>query len=267
MKGQKKDAVSILGYAGAALLLFPIIVLIWYGLIVFRTFSGLGSTLVKSIELTLVASALAAAITFVVFTPLSYELARRKHRLIDVVSDIPASIPHPIVGIAIILLDSPVTPVGRFLLSIGVNFFDTIAGMTAALAFVSAPIYIRAAQSLLSSGQIDPEIYGRTLGIGRFRMLYSILIPREARGFISASLTSMSRAMSEFGSIAIVAYTLSGGFFNGTEAASVLIYKKFGYAGPQVAVTASAVLIIVSVAVLLAVKLLPLPSPKDNYRL
>lgn len=263
----KGDSVSVMGYAGSVLLLIPVAVLLYYGFFVFRSFSDLGGTLIRSIELTLIASAISAATTFLLFTPLSYELARRKHRIMDVISDIPASIPHPIVGIAILLLDSPVTPIGRILLSLGINFFDTVAGMTVALTFVSAPIYIRAAQSLISSGPVDPEIYGRTLGISRLKMLYSIMIPKESRGFLSASLTSMSRAMSEFGSIAIVAYTIAGGFFSGTEPASVLIYKQYGYAGPQVAVTASAVLIVVSVIVLLAVKFLPLPAQKNNYRL
>lgn len=264
---RKKDRLWLASIIGIMLLLVPILLLLYYGFAVFHLFSGLNTVLFRSIELTLAASGLSAAITFLVFTPLSYELARRSHRIMDIISDIPASIPHPIVGIAILLLDSPITPTGRFLLSIGINFFDTIAGMTVALSFVSAPIYIRAVQSLLSSNPVDPEIYGKTLGMGRLHMLYSILIPQESRGFLSASLTAMSRGMSEFGSIAIVSYYIIGGYFNGVEPVSVLIYKQYGYSGPALAVTSSAILIIVSMLVLLAIKLLPLPSQKNNYHL
>lgn len=263
----QKDSISIASMIGAALLLVPIIILLWYGFAVFHSYTVLGSTLERAIELTVVASAMSAAIVFLLFTPLSYELARRKHSVLDMITDIPASIPHPVVGIAILILGSPITPVGRFLSSMGINFFDTILGMTVALSFVSAPIYIRAAQSLFSSAPMDQEVYARTLGISRMRTLYYILIPREARGFLSASLTSMSRAMSEFGSIAIVSYYIAGGYFGGVRPASVLIWEYYGYAGPAVAITAAAILIVVSMAILFAIKILPLPTQRNNYRL
>ncbi len=261
------DSVSILSIAGSAILIIPIVVLLWYGFVEFHAFSVMGSTLEKAIGLTVAASAMSAAITFVVFTPLSYELARRKHRVMDMITDIPASIPHPVVGIAILIMGSPITPMGRFLSSIGINFFDSILGMTIALSFVSAPIYIRAAQSLFSAAPVDQEIYARTLGISRIRMLYAILLPGELMGFLSASLTSMSRAMSEFGSIAIVSYYIIGGYFNGVSPASVLIYEYYNQAGPAVAITAAAILIVVSMAILLAIKVLPLRTQRDNYRL
>lgn len=263
----KPDKISFLSYIASLLLLVPILFLLYYGLVAYHSFSVLGSTLLRAIELTLVASALSAAVTFVVFTPLSYELARRTHRILDMVTDIPASIPHPVVGIAILILGSPITPLGRFLSTIGINFYDTILGMTFALSFVSAPIYIRAAQSLFSSSPVDQEIYAATLGLSRLKTLYLILLPREARGFLSASLTSMSRAMSEFGSIAIVSYYIVGGYFNNVSPSSVLIYEYYGYAGPAVAVTAAAILIIVSIVLLFAIKILPLPSQRDNFRL
>lgn len=267
VKSGQRDSISIAGLIGAALLLIPIVALLWYGFVIFHSFNVLGSTLIKAIELTVIASAMSAAIVFLVFTPLSYELARRKHSVLDMITDIPASIPHPVVGIAILILGSPITPVGRFLSSIGINFFDTILGMTVALSFVSAPIYIRAAQSLFTAAPVDQEIYARTLGISRIKTLYYILIPREARGFLSASLTSMSRAMSEFGSIAIVSYYIAGGYFSGVRPASVLIWEYYGYAGPAVAITAAAILIVVSMAILFAIKMLPLPTQRNNYRL
>lgn len=263
----KNDSITVISIVSAVLLLIPVIVLLWYGLGVYHKFSVLGSTLEKAIELTLVASAMSAGITFIVFTPLSYELARRKHRILDMISDIPASIPHPVVGIAILILGSPVTPVGSFLNSIGINFFDSILGMTIALSFVSAPIYIRAAQSLFRAAPVDQEIYAKTLGISRLRILYSILLPGEAGGFLSASLTSMSRAMSEFGSIAIVSYYIVGGYFNGVRPSSVLIYEYYGYAGPGVAVTAAAILIAVSMIILVAIKLIPLSKLREEYRI
>jgi molybdate/tungstate transport system permease protein len=56
--------------------------------------------------------------------------------------------------------------------------------------------------------------------------------------------------------VAILVFYISGGLFSGTETASVLIYQYYGYYGPGPAITASAILIVISVAVLLAVKFL-----------
>jgi len=260
----RKDSILVISGIGVILLMIPIAFLLWYGLYVFRDYSSVVNPLLKAIALTLYASALASVIVFLIFTPLSYELARRKHRLLDAVSDIPASIPHPIVGIAILIMASPITPLGRFLSSIGLNFFDSVLGMTAALAFVSAPIYIRSAESIFTSSPMDPEIYGTSLGLSRFRMIYSILIPQHSREFLSSFLTAMSRGMSEFGSIAIIAEYISGGIFSGTYPASVLIYQYYGYLGPQVAVTAAALMILVSLTLLAAIKIVVMRGKTDR---
>lgn len=252
---KRGDAILVASFIGSILLMIPIGFLLWYGLYVFRDYDTVAGPLLKAIALTLYASALASIVVFLVFTPLSYELARRKHRILDAISDIPASIPHPIVGIAILIMASPITPFGRFLSSIGLNFFDSVLGMTTALAFVSAPIYIRSAQSIFTSSALDPEIYATSLGMSRSRIIYGLLIPQHLREFVSSFLTAMSRGMSEFGSIAIIAEYISGGIFSGTYPASVLIYQYYGYLGPQVAVTAAALMIMVSLALLAAIKI------------
>ena len=61
--------------------------------------------------------------------------------------------------------------------------------------------------------------------------------------------------MSEFGSIAIVAYELlSPKAFFGVSPASVLIFDLYTFTGLQGAVTASAVLILVSLAMMIALR-------------
>lgn len=223
---------------------------------VYRSPQGYSPAVFHSIALTLFSAALSAALVFLLFTPLSYVLSRSTGRLAEAISDIPASIPHPIVGIAFLILGSPITPFGRFLSEHGLGFYDTLLGLILVLSFISAPIYIRSAQSLFSSLNREPEHFASTLGKGRATVLYGLLIPSNARGLLSAALTSMSRAISEFGSVAILVFYISGGPFSGTETASVLIYQYYGYYGPGPAITASAILIVISVAVLLAVKFL-----------
>lgn len=58
------------------------------------------------------------AVDVLLLTPLAYYLARSRDRVAETLVDVPASVPHPIIGVALLILDSPLTPSGRFLLSL-----------------------------------------------------------------------------------------------------------------------------------------------------
>jgi molybdate/tungstate transport system permease protein len=250
------NGLKAISWAALIILSVPLLLLLVYGLAVFHSGQGLGSTVLASVALSLTSSAAAAVVDVALFTPVAYLLAREPNGLLETLSDIPASIPHPIVGIALLLLDSPLTPVGRVLNSVGLNFFDSFEGLVAALVIVSAPIYIRAMQSHFGSANIAPEIYAQSMGASRLVTLMKVVFPASGRGIGSAALTSMSRAMSEFGSVAIVAYYVLQPPFYAVEPASVLVYQYYGYYGPEVAVTAAAAMIVFSAPIMLGIRLL-----------
>ncbi|MDA4121144.1 MAG: ABC transporter permease subunit [Thaumarchaeota archaeon] len=218
---------------------------------------GYSSAVFRSILLTLLASALTVGVEALLFTPLSYYLARNRNALAETLVDIPASIPHPIIGIALVVIDSPLTPSGRFLISIGINFFDSLLGLVVALTIMSAPIYIKAMQPYFESMSRGPEDFALGMGASRLRTFASVALPNSLRGVVGASLISLSRAMSEFGSIAVVAYLVLQAPFglSGVNPASVLIYDYYSSNGLNAAVTASAVLIAVSLPIMVALRI------------
>lgn len=237
------------------LLLIPIIILLYYGLGPFRTPAGYSFAVFQSIELSLFSSAIAAIVDIVLFTPVSYYLARRKDTLVESLVDIPVGIPHPIIGVALLILDSPFTPTGRFLLSIGINFFDTILGLVVALVIMSAPIYIKAMQPYFESRDPSAEHFAMGMGASRLRTLFSVVLPDSLRGVVSASFIAMSRGLGEFGSISIIAYYVLQYPFYGVSPASVTIFELFTGAeagGLDAAVTASAAMILVALPIALA---------------
>ncbi len=250
------DAISVWSFVSLALLSIPTLLLLYYGLAVYRNPLGFSTTVVQSIMLTLFASSAATIVVFILFTPAAFQLSRRRNDLLETAADLPASIPHPVIGISLFLIDSRITPFGAFLQSIGINFFYSIQGLVAALVIVSAPIYIRAAQSLFSSMGRDSELFAASLGASRMRILFSVVIPSSARELLSASLTSMGRAMSEFGSIAVIAYYVLQPPFSGVEPASVLVFEYFGTYGPAVAVSAASFMIMFSLLIMVAVRLI-----------
>jgi len=237
------------------LLLIPVAVLLYYGLGPMRSSAGYSITVLHSIELTLFSSALAAMVDVALFTPLAYYLARGRDRFAETLVDIPVSIPHPIVGVALVILDSPRTATGMFLTSLGINFYNTILGLVVALVIMSAPIYVKAMQPYFESKDTAPEDFAMGMGASRLRTMLSVVLPSSVPGIESASLIAMSRALSEFGSISIIAYYVLQYPFYGVSPASVTIYALFSGAvsgGLDAAVTASAVMILISLPIALA---------------
>ncbi|BFI76452.1 ABC transporter permease subunit [Sulfurisphaera ohwakuensis] len=212
----------------AFLLIFPILAVLYYGYGPYFSMKyAFGSAIIRSIELTFFASSISIMLIIILFTPLAYYLARHRNPIIEAIVDIPASVPHPVVGIALLFIDSPLNPLGRFLETHGINFFFTYLGLILALMIVSSPIYVRAMQNFYEALPRSHEYYALSLGASELRTYFRVILPSSVRGIISAGLTSMARAISEFGSVVIVAPYVSGWIFNGVPVASVCVYNTF----------------------------------------
>ena len=250
----------VISYAVLILLLIPVLVLLYEGFGPMRTPSGYSLGVFRSIELTMLGSAIAVLVAVVLYTPLAYYFARNRSTFTQSVADIPASIPHPIVGIALLILVSPLTAIGQFLVSIGFNLFNTLLGYVVCLVIVVAPIYIKAMQPFFESMNRSPENYASGLGASQLRRFASVVLPNSGRGILSASLISMSRGMSEYGSIAIIAYQLLQKPFYGVSPSAVYIVTEYISGDLRAAVTTSAVLIIVSLVIMVAFRLVQRPN-------
>jgi molybdate/tungstate transport system permease protein len=256
------NVLRIFSYVVLVLLLVPIVVLLYEGFGPMRVASGYSLGVFRSIELTLLGSAIAVLVAVVLYTPLAYYFSRNESTIAQGFADIPASIPHPIVGIALLILVSPVTPLGRFLMSIGFNVFNTLLGYVVCLVIVSAPIYIKAMMPFFESMNRSAENYASGLGASQLRRFVSIVLPISGRGVLSASLISMSRGMSEYGSIAIIAYELLSRPFYGISPISILIVNEYESPNLAAAVTTSAVMICISFVIMLAFRLVQRPIIK-----
>lgn len=256
------NSLRAVAYATLALLVLPVAALVYWGLGPLINPIGYGPAVFNSILLTLLSAGIAAALDAVLFTILAYYLARNTSPVAETLADIPASIPHPIIGVALLIIDSPLTPTGKFLLAAGINFFDSLLGLVIALTIISAPIYIKAMQPYFASMNRSHENYALGLGASRMRTFLSVVLPNSGRGIVGATFIALSRAMSEFGSIAIIAYVVLDAplWLSGGSSASILIFQYFEYYGLGAALTASAVLVVVSLVLLVALRLLRLKA-------
>jgi molybdate/tungstate transport system permease protein len=237
---------------GVALILFPVIVILIYGLPLLV--NGVGTNgLFASIELTIFSSLTAAVLDVIILTPAAYIFSRRGSTIIDSLADLPASVPHPVIGIAIVLAVSPLSPLGEAFRLLGINILDTFTGLSIALVAVSAPIYYRSAKNYFESMPRAREEYVYTLGLSEDSAFVKVVMPQAARGILSSALVAMSRAMSEFGSIAIIAYYVLTGPIRGMPA-PILIYNTYSYAGVSPAVAQSAALVLVGLLLELLIR-------------
>jgi molybdate/tungstate transport system permease protein len=162
---------------------------------------------------------------------------------------------------------SPLTPLGRFLVYIGFDVFNTLLGYVVCLVIVSAPIYVKAMMPFFESMNRSPENFASGLGASQLRTFVSVVLPNSRRGILSASLISMSRGMSEYGSIAIIAYELLSRPFYGVSPISVFIVTEYEAANLGAAVTTSAVMIVISFAIMFAFRLVQHPTGgRDKLR-
>ena len=170
-------------------------------------------------------------------TPLAYLLARREFRgraVLAALLDLPLLIPHPVAGIALLLVLGRQSAVGGALLDAGIRVVGSTTGIVCAMLFVSAPLYISAAREAFARVDARYEAVARTLGDPAWRVFRRVTLPLSARGLVAASVVMWARAVSEFGSIVILTYN--------PKVASVLSYDRFTTFGLPEALPVAAVL-------------------------
>jgi molybdate/tungstate transport system permease protein len=184
-------------------------------------------------------------------TPVAYALARGRFRgrsLLAALIDLPLLIPHPVAGIALLLVMGRNTPLGSGLWALGMQITGSVTGIVCAMLFVSAPLYVSAAREAFD--RVDPRFEGvaRTLGDSRWQALRRVTLPLAWRGLLAAAIVMWARAVSEFGAIVILVYH--------PKVASVLSYERFTAYGLREALPVAAVLVLLALIPLAALRAL-----------
>ncbi len=141
-------------------------------------------------------------------------------RVVDMLIDVPILIPPLVVGIALLLLLGPDSPVGALMQQcFGVRIDGSIAAIIIAQVFVSSPFLVRSAMTAFDA--IDPRLerVARTLGASPRHVFFMISLPNAATGIVRGAVLSCARAISEFGSLVVIAYR--------PFTAPTLIYNRF----------------------------------------
>jgi len=171
--------------------------------------------------------------------------------LLDTLIDVPIVLPPAVAGVALLFAFAP-----RGLLGPVLNYFGIIVpGSTIAViiaqVFVASPFVLRAAKNAFQS--IDPDIINsaRILTPSKLRIFFTITLPMSKRQILSGLAMTWARAMGEFGATLMFA----GNLPTITQTMPLAIYSLMA-ADPFGAIVLSAVLIIISFAILILIKIL-----------
>jgi molybdate transport system permease protein len=224
-----------------------------------RLLSSLGgSQSLQALRLSVETSAIAVAAVVLVGTPGAYLLATRRfrgHALVLTLIELPLVLPPAVAGIGLLASLGPHGLLGGALATAHIQLVLQTAGVVVALAFVSAPLYLRQAHAAFAAIEREHIEGALALGIRRPAVFLHIAVPIARPALLAGLALAWGRALGEFGATLMFA----GSFQGVTQTIPLAIYDEFSSDFPA-ALALSALLVVVSAAVLLTIKLLWTPS-------
>jgi molybdate transport system permease protein len=205
-----------------------------------------------ALRVTLKTSLVAQMLIILFGTPLAYFIATRRFRgraLLVTLVELPIVLPPAVAGIGLLVA------FGRFGL-VGKHFglweqvsFNALA-VTFAVMLVAGPFYVR--QAIAAFEAVDDNLVAasRTLGAGPLRTFFRVVLPLAWSGLAAGEAISLARGIGEFGATIMFAGSLQGR----TETLSLAVYREFD-SDFDVALAIGALLVLVSLAILLTLKL------------
>ncbi len=199
----------------------------------------------RSIALTVLSASAATLLAVAGGIPLAYVLARvpfRGKAIVEALVELPLVIPHPVIGMALLLSMGRGSVIGQSLAPFGLAVVNSPLGIVVAMLVVSAPLFVLGAREAIARVDARLESVARTLGDDRIGAVRRVTLPLARNGIVNAATAMWARATSEFGAIVLVAYH--------PRVASVLAYDRYVTYGLNAALPVAAALVLVAVAVL-----------------
>lgn len=205
------------------------------------------AALLRALGVSFLCAGIAICLAVLLGAPLAYLLARRTFpgkSIVRALLSLPLVIPHPVVGIALLLVFARHRLLGSLLEgTFGVAIVGAIPGVVLAMLFVSSPLVVRSVEEGLHG--LDPRVEqaAESLGASAIQTFFHVTLPYIRPAIAAGTAAGLARAVSEFGSIAVIAYF--------PKTAPVLIWDRFTAYGLRGALPATALLLGISLTLFL----------------
>jgi molybdate transport system permease protein len=245
-------AVVALAALGAAFVLLPVA-----GLLARAPWERIGDLLTSDVAIegarvSLIVSLGAAALSLLVGVPIGLLLGRTSFPGLTVVRALallPLVLPPVVAGIGLLTAFGRRGLLGGPARAIGLELPFTTAGAAIAAAFVSFPFIVLAVEAGLRSLDTRFEDAAASLGASRWYVLRRITIPLLAPQIAAGAVLAWARALGEFGAT----ITFAGNFRGETQTMPLAVFEAL-QSDPGAATVLSLVLVVLSLAVLIALR-------------
>jgi molybdate transport system permease protein len=211
------------------------------------------SATVAALRLSFECSLGAMALSLVFGVPLAWVLARVDfpgRRLTRALVLVPMVLPPVVGGVALFLAIGPRGLLGQYLQQwFGLTLPFTTLGVIVAETFVAMPFLVITVEGGLRAMDQRYESAATTLGATRWTVFRRVTLPLIAPSLVAGAALSWARALGEFGAT----ITFAGNLAGRTQTMPLAIFLAFEN-NPETAIALSLVLVVVSVAVLAALR-------------
>jgi sulfate/thiosulfate transport system permease protein len=181
-------------------------------------------------------------------TILAWVLVRDDFRgkaFVNAVVDLPFALPTIVVGVVLLLLYGPSSP-------LGIDVAYTRKGIVLALMFETLPFVVRSVQPVLLELDREMEQAAASLGAGPLTVFRRIVLPNLLPAILSGGALAFAKALGEYGSVVLI----SGNVPFSTQVVPVLIRGRVESGDPAGAAAISVVLLGIALLILLGISLL-----------
>jgi molybdate transport system permease protein len=215
-----------------------------------------------ALVVTLKTNAIAQGLILLIGTPAAYVVGRHRfpgRGAVITLVELPLVLPPAVAGIGLLAAFGRFGLLGGTLSSLGIEVGLTQTAVVLAVAYVASPFYLR--QAIAAFEGLDRNVLdaSRTLGAGPARTFARVALPLARAGLAAGAALSFARGIGEFGATIMFAGSLQGV----TQTLSLAIYSAFDL-DFDTALALGALLVLVSLAVLVAARLVPLWTRSDS---
>lgn len=202
--------------------------------------------------LTLRLAALVTVLLIAIGTPLAWWLARTRSRIapvVEAITALPLVLPPTVLGFYLLLAFNPSAPLGAFWVSAtGGTLAFSFAGLVIASLAYSLPFTVQPLQAAFTTLGRAPLETAASLGATPLDAFFTVAAPLCLRGYLTAAVLTFAHTLGEFGVVLMVGGNIPGQ----TRVISIAIYEQVETLDYGAAHILSAILLILSFAILLA---------------
>jgi molybdate transport system permease protein len=207
----------------------------------------------SALRLSLIVSVASTVLGLVLGVPLAWVYARVAfpgRNVVRALTTLPMVLPPVVGGVALLVAFGRRGLVGEWLdMGFGIRIPFTTAATVMAATFVSMPFLVLAVEAGIRSVDRRYEEAARTLGASQSRIFRQVTLPLIAPSLFAGAVLCWARALGEFGAT----ITFAGNLPGVTQTLPLAVYLAME-TRPEVAIVLSLVLLLVSLAVLVALR-------------